>query len=160
MSKINAPVLDSPKLSDLNALEREYAPYKERSKDVNQTRTAEKRIKSASISQCMKLEFLHRLCILGYIDGATLYDVATDKAVKQWFDEKLDAAPKDAPARVRSAIDERKFEQRTKDPEGEIQHFIINVIVALDRKNVSDVVTKGEACKKLITQLTGKPKPI
>lgn len=84
---------------------------------------------------------------MGNIDGDTSSDAATDEAVNKWFDEKLDAASKDEPARIISAIDEVTFVTSTTEPEGGMQHFIININAALDRKNVFDVVNKGEERK-------------
>lgn len=102
VSAISAPVLSSLKQQSVIQFETEYSACLNQINDINRSRTFANRITPASVRQCLAPTFLNSLCIIGRIDGASSSDEATDASVKKWFQERLDAVPKDLAERVRS----------------------------------------------------------
>ena len=86
INTIQAPELVETTQPTLIAFETTYSVYKDRVSRLNSTRSGDQQIPYASIRQCIKPEILHSMCILGYIDGASNAEEATDEAVKTWFD--------------------------------------------------------------------------
>lgn len=159
VSTINPPMLSSIKQPSLIKFEVDYVAYKDKVADVNRTRNEEEQLIPASIRQCVKPELLQSLCIIGEIIGATTVEEATDENVKEWFDARLTAAPKDISERVRSAIDSVTYKQCKQDPSGAAMEFVLNIITALDKNNASEVVQESEKSKSLINRLIHKLEP-
>ena len=59
-----------------------YSAYKELVTRLKAGRPASNQITHALIRQCIKPEIFQSMCILGYIEGATKAEEATDETVK------------------------------------------------------------------------------
>lgn len=69
---------------------------------------------------------------------------ATDEIVEQWFNKRLNSAPKDISERFRSAIDSVSYLNCKDDPSGVTREFLLKIITALDKNNASEVVKDSE----------------
>lgn len=150
VNTIQAPILENTSQPALIEFETKYSAYKDRVQQINDHRSVTQRIKEASIRQCIKPKILHSLCILGFIEGATTAEQATDASVLKWFDECLKSNEKDLNSRVDTALKKVKFEFDNEDPAGSATHFVVEVVAALDEQNASSIVTDTEQCKQLI----------
>ena len=70
INTIQSPLLSDTTQPAIIEFETNYAAYKDRVNRLNLSRPASQRIPPATIRQCVKLEILHSMCILGYIEGA------------------------------------------------------------------------------------------
>lgn len=159
VSKITAPVLKSSKQQSLIEFETEYQAYKSKIADVNRTCSTSTRMAVATIKQCLDPTFLHSLCMMGRIEGATTAEEATDQGVQKWFDELLAKNPKDISERIRSAINSVKFSASNKDPQGAVSDYILSIVAALDQHNAYSILKEPKACENLINQLIPKLSP-
>lgn len=159
VSTISAPILNSAKQQSIIRFETEYTAYVAKVTDINRSRTPNSRITPASIKQCLEPTFLHSLCIIGRINGATSSEEASDENVKAWFDTMLNKTPKDLSERVRSAISSVSFQSSDEDPQGNVTDFILSVVTALDKNNASSVLGEPKACEILLNQLNNKLRP-
>ena len=159
ISTISAPTLSSAKQAAIIKFETEYAAYKSKIDDVNRSRPPSQRIQAASIKQWLAPSFLSSLCLMGRIEGANSPSQAFDETVKDWFDQRLGANPKDISERVRSALSSVEFTKCSQDPQGNVTDFVINIVAALDKNNASSIITEQKACDNLVKQLIDKLDP-
>lgn len=84
------------------------------------------------------------------IEHASTLEEATDQGVKRWFDDGLSLAPRDMAERGSSSVESVNFQQCRKDPSGAALRFVLDVVAAVDRNNVSSVIKDTDVCKSLI----------
>ena len=159
INTIQAPELAETTQPSLIEFETKYTAYKDRVGLLNSTRSEGQRLPHASIRQCIKPEILHSMCILGYIEGASSAEEATDESVQLWFENQMRETGKDLIDRVDQAIAGVKFRFVEGDPKGSAQFFIISIVAQLDKMNASSVVKEPEQCKELILKLMKKVNP-
>lgn len=156
---IKAPVIKKLTQPSLIQFETEYSKYVRKVDDVNSNRPDDDQIEVASIRDCMDGKLLHALCIMGEIEGADTVEQATPQMVKVWFDNQIATSPRDMVSRIKAAVASVKYRQCPEDPSGAALTFCADLVMALDKHNVSDIIQDVEKAKTLIDMLENKIEP-
>lgn len=159
-STVLPPTLKGVARPELIELEVEYRVHQEKIAEVNRSRESARRIRHASVRNCVDLALSRSLCMLEQIEGASALEKASDRSVRKWFDERLALATRYMAERIHSGIDFARFPTFQINPFGAVLRYRRDVVATLDINNASSVVKDKDMCKSLIEKILGKLEPL
>lgn len=159
VSVIQPPSLKQVDQPSLIKFETEFSAYRNKVDGVNSDRDEENKLQPATIKDCMDSNMLHALCLMGEIEGASSVEEATPEKVSAWFNNAATVSPRDISERLEAVLKAIQYSPNKEDPAGGVANFMLEVIIQLDKYNISEILEDSDMAKKLLDKLVGKFEP-